>query len=42
MIYASSVQQFKRALDLNVAVYADSPEELEWEVVLKEVSGGQA
>ncbi|OQE22083.1 hypothetical protein PENFLA_c013G01707 [Penicillium flavigenum] len=42
MLYASSVLLFKRALDLNVSVYADSLEELEWEVVLKEVSGGQA
>jgi cofilin len=42
MLYASSMQQFKRALDLNVSVYADILEELEWEVVLKEVSGGQA
>jgi cofilin len=42
MLYASSMQKFKRALDVNVSVYADILEELEWEVVLKEVSGGQA
>ncbi|CAG8034953.1 unnamed protein product [Penicillium nalgiovense] len=36
------VQQFKRALDLNVSVYADGLEELEWKAVLQEVSGGQA
>lgn len=42
MLYASSVQQFKRTLDLNVSVYADGLEELEWEAVLQEVSGGHA
>ncbi|KAJ5959341.1 uncharacterized protein N7479_006491 [Penicillium vulpinum] len=42
MLYASSMQQFKRAFDLNTSVYADGLEELEWAVVLKEVSGGQA
>ncbi|CAG7977520.1 unnamed protein product [Penicillium nalgiovense] len=36
------VQQFKRTLDLNVSVYADGLEELEWEAVLQEVSGGHA
>ncbi|OQE88379.1 hypothetical protein PENNAL_c0017G08821 [Penicillium nalgiovense] len=42
MLYASNVQQFKRTLDLNVSVYADGLEELEWEAVLQEVSGGHA
>ncbi|KAJ6128639.1 hypothetical protein N7471_009856 [Penicillium samsonianum] len=42
MVYASSVQQFKSALNLSVSLYADSLEELEWPVVLKTVGGGQA
>lgn len=41
MIYASSVEQFKRAFDLQASLHADSLEELEWEVALNEVSGGQ-
>ncbi|KAJ5129423.1 uncharacterized protein N7515_005462 [Penicillium bovifimosum] len=43
MLYASSAMCFKSTLNsIQASIHADSLEELTWEVVLKEVSGGQA
>ncbi|CAI7644752.1 unnamed protein product [Penicillium glandicola] len=41
MLYASSMQQFKRGFNLNISFYADSLEELEWAVILKEECTGK-
>jgi cofilin len=42
MLYACSKEQLKKALDVNVSIHADSLNELEWKLVLKEASGGKA
>ncbi|KAJ5773036.1 hypothetical protein N7457_007932 [Penicillium paradoxum] len=42
MLYACSMAPLKRAIAVQASVHADSLDELEWTVVLKEVSGGKA
>jgi cofilin len=38
MLYASTMEQLKRALNLSFFIHAGSEDEVEWETVLKAVS----
>ncbi|KAJ5757934.1 Actin-binding cofilin/tropomyosin type [Penicillium nucicola] len=42
MIYASTKEQVRKFLDVKASIHADEPDEIEWQTVLKEVSGGMA
>ena len=42
MIYASTVEQLKRALNLGSSIHADNSDEIEWDTLLRGVSGGRA
>ncbi|KAL4887666.1 cofilin, actophorin [Aspergillus karnatakaensis] len=41
MLYASTKEQLRRALDVKVSIHADDVSDIEWKVVLKEASGGR-
>ncbi|PLB53568.1 cofilin, actophorin [Aspergillus steynii IBT 23096] len=41
MLYASTNEQLKNALNLKIFIHADSPDELEWKSVLSQASGGR-
>lgn len=42
MIYASTKENLKNALNIHNSVHADDPAELSWNALLKEASGGKA
>ncbi|KAM5346964.1 hypothetical protein ACJ41O_009969 [Fusarium nematophilum] len=42
MIYASTMEYLKKAVNLGIFIHADSQDDIEWEAVLKEASGGKA
>ncbi|KAH7166436.1 putative cofilin, actophorin [Dactylonectria macrodidyma] len=42
MLYASTREQLNKALNLGVSIHADDLEDIEWNNVLKEASGGKA
>ncbi|KAJ6072760.1 hypothetical protein N7467_010845 [Penicillium canescens] len=42
MLYACSKEHLRKALDVNISIHADSLNELEWKLALKEASGGKA
>lgn len=42
MIYASTRENLKNALNVANALHADDPSEIEWKAILKEASGGKA
>ncbi|KAJ8107800.1 hypothetical protein OPT61_g8612 [Boeremia exigua] len=42
MVYASCKEQLRRSLDIGIFIHADSQDEIEWEAVLKQASGGKA
>jgi cofilin len=42
MIYASTREVLKNALNLAVSIHADDKSDIEWKTVLKEASGGKA
>lgn len=41
MIYASTKEQLKNALDIKLSIHADSLDEIEWKFVLNVASGGK-
>ncbi|KAL3429317.1 hypothetical protein BDV09DRAFT_200718 [Aspergillus tetrazonus] len=41
MLYASTKEQLRRALDVKVSIHADDPHELEWTNVLSAACGGR-
>ncbi|KAI9035783.1 cofilin [Aspergillus affinis] len=41
MMYASTNEQLKNALNLKIFIHADSADELEWKNVLNQASGGR-
>ena len=41
MIYASTKEQLKNALDIKLSIHADSLDEIEWKSVLNVASGGK-
>ena len=41
MLYASSKEQLRRALDIKISIHADDVHDIEWKTVLKEASGGR-
>lgn len=40
-MYASTKEQLRKALDIGPSINADSSDEIEWETVLREASGGK-
>lgn len=42
MIYASTKEQLRKALDIAVSIHAEELEDLEWNTVVSEASGGKA
>jgi cofilin len=42
MLYATSRQTLKNAINPHASIQADSKDELEWKAVLAEASGGKA
>ncbi|KAJ5279689.1 hypothetical protein N7478_005061 [Penicillium angulare] len=42
MIYASTRENLKNALNLSSSIHADDKSDIEWKTVLKEASGGKA
>lgn len=42
MLYASTRENVKNALNVPTSIHADDKGDIEWKVVLKEVSGGKA
>ncbi|RDW74642.1 actin-binding ADF family protein [Aspergillus mulundensis] len=41
MLYASTKEQLRRALDVKVSIHADEPHDLEWKNVLSVACGGR-
>ncbi|PYH87093.1 cofilin, actophorin [Aspergillus uvarum CBS 121591] len=41
MLYASSKEQLRRALDVKISIHADNVHDIEWRTVLREASGGR-
>ncbi|KAL4809850.1 hypothetical protein BDV18DRAFT_156231 [Aspergillus unguis] len=41
MLYASTKEQLRQALDIRVSIHADELHEIEWKRVLSEASGGR-
>lgn len=41
MIYASTKEQLKNALDVKLSIHADSLDEVEWKTMLSVASGGK-
>ncbi|KAF2628123.1 hypothetical protein BU25DRAFT_410240 [Macroventuria anomochaeta] len=42
MMYVSTKEQLRRALDIGPSIHANSLDEIEWGAVLREASGGKA
>ncbi|RMZ37829.1 cofilin [Aspergillus flavus] len=42
MLYASTKEQLRSALDVKLSIHADTPDEIEWKTVLSVASGGKA
>ncbi|KAJ4259746.1 hypothetical protein NW762_007677 [Fusarium torreyae] len=42
MLYATTMENLKRAVNIGLFIHADGPEDIEWEEVLKTASGGKA
>lgn len=42
MLYASSRETVKNALNLSTSIHADDKSDIEWKTVLAEASGGKA
>ena len=42
MIYASTRENLKNALNVSTSLHADDKSDIEWKAVLKEASGGKA
>ncbi|KAF4438415.1 cofilin [Fusarium austroafricanum] len=42
MLYASTMEYLKKAVNIGVFIHADDPEDIEWEEVVKTASGGKA
>ncbi|OQE20476.1 hypothetical protein PENSTE_c013G00587 [Penicillium steckii] len=42
MIYASTKEQLRKALDIAVSIHAEELDELDWKEVVREASGGKA
>lgn len=42
MIYASTREVLKNALNIANSIHADDKSDIEWKIVLKEASGGKA
>ncbi|KAF2019489.1 cofilin, actophorin [Aaosphaeria arxii CBS 175.79] len=42
MVYASTREYLRKALNIEVSIHADSIDELEWESILEKVSSGRA
>ncbi|GAA87771.1 cofilin, actophorin [Aspergillus luchuensis IFO 4308] len=41
MLYASTKEQLRRALDVKVSIHADDLHDIEWKTILREASGGR-
>ncbi|KAE8377114.1 hypothetical protein BDV26DRAFT_293541 [Aspergillus bertholletiae] len=41
MLYASTKEQLRNALDVKLSIHADTPDEIEWKTVLSVASGGK-
>ncbi|RAL02338.1 actin-binding ADF family protein [Aspergillus ibericus CBS 121593] len=41
MLYASTKEQLRKALDVKVSIHADDLHDIEWKTVLSEASGGR-
>ncbi|GKZ72545.1 hypothetical protein AnigIFM50267_008914 [Aspergillus niger] len=41
MLYASTKEQLRKALDVKVSIHADDVHDIEWKTVLREASGGR-
>lgn len=41
MIYASTKEQLKNALDVKLSIHADSSDEIEWKSMVNMASGGK-
>ncbi|KAM0431869.1 hypothetical protein ACHAPT_005122 [Fusarium lateritium] len=41
MLYASTMEYLKKAVNLDVFLHADSQDDIEWEAVLNKASGGR-
>ncbi|KAF5865896.1 hypothetical protein ETB97_001964 [Aspergillus alliaceus] len=42
MLYASTKEQLRNAFDVKLSIHADTPDEVEWKIVLSVASGGKA
>lgn len=42
MIYASTKEQLRNALDVPVSIHAETLDELDWKMIVSEASGGKA
>ena len=42
MLYATTMENLKKAVNIGLFIHADGPEDIEWEEVLKTASGGKA
>lgn len=42
MVYASTREAFRNALNIQTSIHADEKSEIEWKAVLAEASGGKA
>lgn len=41
MLYASTKEQLRKALDVKVSIHADDLHDIEWKTILREASGGR-
>jgi len=42
MLYASTMEYLKKAVNMSVFIHADDQEDIEWEGLVKTASGGKA
>lgn len=42
MMYASTKEKLSKAVDIGPSIHAESLDEIEWDTVLREASGGKA
>ena len=42
MIYASTKEQLRKALDVSVSIHAECLDELDWKEIAREATGGKA
>lgn len=42
MLYASTMEYLKKAVNMSVFIHADDQEDIEWEELVKAASGGKA